>query len=154
MKRRVLLGALMVGLAACTAPSMPTRSAIETFTVPGAHVLGPYSQAVRAGDYVFLSGVIGFDAQTNKMVKAEIEPQTRQVFANISEILEAMGLGLNNVVKTSVYLRNPEDFGPMNVVYSKYFTAHKPARSTVPGVDWGSPDVLIEIEVVAYDPPR
>ncbi len=147
MGKFALLGLMAIALSACVAPA---RHGIKTITTPGAHVMGPYSQAVRAGDFVFLSGVIAFDAKAGKFVEAKIEPQTRQVFANINEILAAIRLGLDDVVKTTVFLKNPEDFAPMNVVYGEYFNDHKPARSSVPGVDWGNPNVLIEIDVVAY----
>jgi 2-iminobutanoate/2-iminopropanoate deaminase len=127
-------------------------SAIQTIKVPGAHTLGPYSKAIRAGDFVFLSGVIAFDAKAGAFVEATIEPQTRQVFANISQVLAAANLSLNDVVKTTVFLKNPKDFAAMNAVYAEYFLDNKPARSTVPGMDWGRPEILIEIDVVAYAP--
>ncbi|PHS28318.1 MAG: deaminase [Robiginitomaculum sp.] len=127
---------------------------METISVPGGRTLGPYSQAVRAGDYVFLSGIIALNNKTGKFAEAEIEPQTRQVFANLKDVLAAAGLGLDDVVKTTVFLKNPKDFAPMNVIYAEYFKDHKPARSTVPGVDWGRPDLLIEIEAIAYAPRR
>jgi len=157
MKNIMILGLLTSALTACanvqyTAPAPIAAPPLETITVPGAHTLGPYSQAVRAGDYVFLSRVVAFDAKAGKFAKAEIEPQTRQVFANLREVLAAASLGLEDVVKTTVFLKNPKDFAPMNTLYAELFKGHKPARSTVPGVDWGNPGVLIEIEAVAYAP--
>ena len=151
MKRALALAAA-IALGACAASAPPP--APQAITVPGARSLGPYAQAVRAGDYVFLSGIVAFDASTGKFAPARIGPQTRQVFANLQAVLAAAGLGLDDVVKTTVYLKNPADFPRMNPIYARYFKGRKPARTTVPGVDWGRPDVLIEIEAIAYAPGR
>jgi 2-iminobutanoate/2-iminopropanoate deaminase len=145
------LGLLGGCVSAQNSTPAPTNT-MQAIKVPGAHTLGPYSKAVRAGDFVFLSGVVAFDAKAGAFVDAKIEPQTRQVFANISQVLAAANLSLNDVVKTTVFLKDPKDFAPMNKVYAEYFLAHKPARSTVPGMDWDRPEILIEIEVVAYAP--
>jgi 2-iminobutanoate/2-iminopropanoate deaminase len=158
MMKRMITCALALGaLGGCanieyTAPVI--APVMESISVPGGRTLGPYSQAVRAGDYVFLSGIIALNSKTGKFAAAKIEPQTRQVFANLKDVLAAAGLGLDDVVKTTVFLKDPKDFASMNAVYAEYFKDHKPARSTVPGMDWGRPDLLIEIEVVAYAPRR
>ncbi len=150
MKPYLVLAASLALFACATPPA----AVLQDITVPGSRSLGPYTQAVRAGDYVFLSGIVAFDAQSGTFAPARIEPQTRQVFANLKTVLAAAGLGLDDVVKTTVYLKNPADFAKMNPVYADYFKGHKPARTTVPGVDWGRPDVLIEIEAIAYAPRR
>ena len=151
MKYLFILAGIVLASACTTFPQTlpPVPKAINA---PGSRALGPYSQAMRAGDYVFLSGVVAFDAKEGKFAPAKIGPQTRQVFANLKTVLAAAGLSLDDVVKTTVYLKNPADFARMNPIYAGYFKDHKPARTTVPGVDWGRPDVLIEIEAVAYAP--
>ncbi len=157
MKNAIMLGAAALAVTACANVNYhePAAAApMQAISVPGAHTLGPYSQAVRAGDYVYLSGVVAFDAKAGKFAEAKIGPQTRQVFANMTAVLAAAGLTLDDVVKTTVFLKNPKDFAPMNKIYGEYFSTHKPARSSVPGVDWGNPGVLIEIEAIAYAPRR
>lgn len=118
---------------------------------PDLPALGPYSQAVIADGLVFLSGVIAFDPKAGAIVGGGIEVQTRQVFSNIKLVLAEAGASLADVVKTTVFLKNPEDFPAMNAVYETYFPAFKPARTTVPGVNWGK-GILIEVEVVAHAP--
>ena len=143
----ILSTALLLG--ACSDAPKTTTKEIKTISVDGMPSLGPYSQAVEANGFVFLSGIVAFDAKAKSFVAADIDTQTRQVFANLEQVLAASGLDLNDVVKTTVFLKNPKDFAPMNKIYAEYFDAHKPARSTVPGVNWGRDDVLIEIEAVA-----
>ncbi len=134
-------------LSACTvAPA--TSKAINSSAIAQ---LGPYSHAVKAGEFVFVSGMIAHDKATG-FAAAEIEPQTHQVFANLIAALNAADLTLENVVKTTIFLKNPADFSGMNEVYSEYFPNDPPARTTVPGVDWGRSDILIEIEAIAYHP--
>lgn len=144
----VLLGAALL-LGACSDAQQPNINKIKTISVEGMPALGPYSQAVEANGFVFLSGIVAFDAKAKSFVAADIDTQTRQVFANLEQVLAASGLDLNDVVKTTVFLKTPKDFTPMNEIYAEYFDTHKPARSTVPGVNWGRDDVLIEIEAVA-----
>ncbi len=110
--------------------------------------LGPYTHVVEAGGLVFISGMIAHDKESGFAV-AEIAPQTHQVFTNLTAALEVVGLTLGDVVKTTVYLKNPGDFSAMNEVYETYFTVNPPARTSVPGVDWGRDDILVEIEAVA-----
>lgn len=110
--------------------------------------LGPYSHAVAAGELVFVSGMIAHDKDTG-FAASEIAAQTHQVFANLTSALEAAGLTLGDVVKTTVYLKNPSDFPGLNEVYATYFPESPPARTTVPGVDWGSDNILVEIEAIA-----
>ncbi len=110
--------------------------------------LGPYTHVVEAGGLVFVSGMIAHDKESG-FASAEIGTQTRQVMSNLNAALAAIDLTLDDVVKTTVYLTNPGDFPEMNEVYSEYFFEDPPARTTVPGVNWGREDILIEIEAVA-----
>jgi len=148
MKVAALL--LCAALTAC-APAQDTRD-IQVVTVPDMPALGPYSQAVEAGGFVFLSGIVAFDAQAGAFVAADIDTQTHQVFANAKQVLVAADLTLDDVVKVTVFLKNPKDFPRVNELYAGYFPDYKPARSTVPGVDWGRDDVMIEIEMTARRP--
>jgi 2-iminobutanoate/2-iminopropanoate deaminase len=121
------------------------KVAIETDKAPPA--LGPYTQAVSVGPFVFVSGQIPVDLQGN-VVKGDIVVQTCQVIANLKGILGAAGLGLKDVVKTTVYLTDLADFQEMNRAYAEFFPGHPPARSTVQvaGLPRG---VSIEIEAIA-----
>jgi len=93
--------------------------------------LGPYSHAVIAGEFVFLSGQTGLDPATNALAPGGIEAETRQVLANIASILDEMGLAPSDVVKTTVFLRDMGDFAAMNAIYGSFFASNFPARSTV-----------------------
>ena len=122
---------------------------IETVATSGApRAIGPYSQALRAGGFLFTAGQVGFDPTTGELVDGGISEQTERVLANIRAILEAERLDLSTVVKTTVYLVDMADFAAMNEVYSKAFRDHKPARSTVAVA--GLPKAArVEIDVVA-----
>ena len=102
---------------------------ISTTDAPQA--IGPYSQAVSAGDMVFCSGQVPLDPQTMKLIDGDIAAQTRQVFSNLSAVLTAAGLSLQEVVKTTVFLQDMGDFPEMNAVYKECFGSHKPARATI-----------------------
>ncbi|KMP11601.1 dfrA [Candidatus Nitromaritima sp. SCGC AAA799-C22] len=93
--------------------------------------IGPYSQAVRVGDFLYTSGQIALDPATGEMLSGEIEQETEQTLKNIEAILEADGLDLNHVVKTTVYLADLDHFVRMNQVYETFFSANKPARACV-----------------------
>ena len=118
---------------------------------PSQKILGPYSQAIIANGFLFASGVIAINPKTGKLSGDNIQDQTRQVFANIRSVLAAAGASLEDVVKVTVFLKEPNDFPAMNEIYAEIFKDHKPARTTVPGVEWGS-GILIEIEVIAVMP--
>ena len=109
--------------------------------------IGPYSQAVRAGSLLFISGQGPIDPKTGKKVIGDIKEQTRQVLENIKVILEAAGLTLENVVKVNVYLRNMSDFPKMNEVYKEYFKENPPARTTVQAIP--PADIDVEIDAIA-----
>jgi 2-iminobutanoate/2-iminopropanoate deaminase len=114
----------------------------------GPKPIGPYSQAVRANGFLFLSGQIALDPKTGEISGAGIAEQTERVLENIKGIVEAAGSKMPHVVKTTVFLKNMNDFAAMNEVYARYFTAAPPARSTVE-VARLPKDALVEIEVSA-----
>jgi 2-iminobutanoate/2-iminopropanoate deaminase len=122
------------------------KEIISTENAPGA--IGPYSQAIKAGNMVFCSGQIPIDPQTGEFVSQDIAEQTEQVLKNLSAVLEAAGSDLNNVVKTTVFLADMNDFAAMNEVYTRYFSANKPARATVQAARLPR-DARVEIECIA-----
>jgi 2-iminobutanoate/2-iminopropanoate deaminase len=114
----------------------------------GPKPIGPYSQAVKINGLLYLSGQIPLDPKTNEMVGGDIKAQTERVLENIKGILEAAGSNLHHVVKTTVFLKDMNEFPAMNEVYGKYFTIAHPARSTVQ-VTRLPKDASVEIEVIA-----
>ncbi len=122
------------------------KQIIHTDTAPAA--VGPYSQAVRAGEFIFVSGQLGMDPETGTLVDGGVEKQVHQVLANLRAILEAAGSGLQSVVKTTVLLQSMDDFKAMNEVYKTYFTGEPPARAAfeIAGLPLGA---LVEIEAIA-----
>jgi 2-iminobutanoate/2-iminopropanoate deaminase len=123
--------------------------AITTKEAPEA--IGPYSQAIRFGNFLFLSGQIPLDPRSMQIVGTAIEEQTERVIANIKGVLKSQGLTLSNVVKTTVFLKNMTDFPKFNETYQKHLTPPFPARSTVE-VARLPKDVLVEIEALAVMP--
>jgi len=126
-----------------------TRSAISTHAAPAA--LGPYSQAITAGDFVFCAGQGSIDPATNEVLNGTIEDETKRTLGNVGAILDAAGVGFADVVKTTVFLADLGDFAAMNAVYATYFPDPPPARSTVE-VAALPKGFKVEIEVVAYKP--
>jgi 2-iminobutanoate/2-iminopropanoate deaminase len=122
------------------------RETISTKDAPQA--IGPYSQAIKANGFIFTSGQVAIDPATQQVVGSDIATQTERVLRNLSEILEAAGSGLGKVVRSTVFLKNMNDFAAMNQVYGKYFSSAPPARSTVE-VARLPKDVLVEIDVIA-----
>ena len=120
---------------------------IETGAAPAA--IGPYSQGVRAGDYVFFSGQIPLDPESGEVAGEDIETQTERVMANMEAVLKAAGLGFDDVVKTTIYLVNLEDFSVVNGIYGRRFGQIPPARATVQ-VAALPKGVKIEIDWIAY----
>ncbi len=110
---------------------------------------GPYNQAVRVGDTIYVAGQIPVDPTTNQVVDGGIEAQTRRVLDNIRAIVEAAGSSLDRVVKTTIFLADVNDFAAMNAVYSEYFTAVAPARSTVQVAALPGPGVRLQIDAIA-----
>lgn len=121
---------------------------IEIVTGENIPALGPYVPATVANGVVYTSGQIAFDAGAGIIVGENVRAQTRQALENLSAVLEASGSSLQHTLRVTVYLQNPEDFPAMNEVYREYFKDHKPARTTVPGVEWGK-GVLVEIDAIA-----
>jgi 2-iminobutanoate/2-iminopropanoate deaminase len=114
----------------------------------GPKPIGPYSQAVKTGGFLFLSGQVALDPKSGEMTGGDIRQQTERVMENIKGILEAAGSNLHHVIKTTVFLKDIDEFPAMNEVYGRYFTAAPPARSTVQ-VARLPKDALVEIEVTA-----
>lgn len=125
---------------------MPEKMIITTDKAPKA--IGPYSAGVKAGHFVYTAGQLGIDPQAGKLVEGGIESETRQALTNLKNILEAAGSSLGGVVKTTVFLRDINDFAAMNGVYAEFFTEDFPARSAiqVAALPLG---VAVEVEAVA-----
>lgn len=124
------------------------KSIIQTGGAPDA--IGPYSQGVRAraSDFLFLSGQIGLDPQTGELVSGDIEVQTERVLRNLEGVLRAAGSSLDQVVKTTIYLTDMDEFPRVNKVYEKFFGESLPARATV-GVSSLPKGALVEVEALA-----
>lgn len=121
------------------------KTVIFTDKAPAA--IGPYSQAIKAGGMIFISGQIPVNPATNE-IPADVEAQTRQVLENLTAILKSQGLGMDAVVKTSVFIKDMNDFGKINTIYGEYFKNDPPARACVE-VARLPKDVLVEIEAIA-----
>jgi 2-iminobutanoate/2-iminopropanoate deaminase len=125
---------------------------IERITPPGVPIpRGPYSPAVRAGDFIFVAGQGPVDPATDKMSYGDIQHETRIVLNNIKRILEGCGASMSDVVKVSVFLSDGKDFAAMNAVYAEFFGNEKPARTTVEA-QFASPPMKVEIDCIAYKP--
>ncbi|MGB9766443.1 MAG: RidA family protein [Sulfurihydrogenibium sp.] len=120
----------------------------EIYTEKAPKPIGPYSQAIKYENLVFISGQIAIDPVSNEFVNADVATQTKIIMENIKSILEEAGLNMNHVIKTTIYLKNLEDFQIVNQIYAEYFKEHKPARATVE-VSRLPKDALVEIEVIA-----
>lgn len=116
------------GAARCMAYAATLKEAIQTDKAPAA--LGPYSQAIKANNLVFVSGVLGLIPETGKFISDGVEEQTEQVLKNMGEILQASGANYSSVVKTTIMLADLNDFKKVNEIYAKYFSSPAPARST------------------------
>ena len=122
------------------------KTIISTTKAPAA--IGPYSQAVLVNRMLFTSGVIPIDPETNMLVQGDVEVQARQAIGNLKNLIEASGSAMDKVVKTTVFIKNMNDFGKINDIYKEFFTSDFPARSCVE-VARLPKDVLIEIEAIA-----
>ena len=122
------------------------KRVIQTEMAPKA--IGPYSQAIQAGNFLFLSGQIPLDPKTGELVQGDIQQQTRQVLENIRGVLESEKLGMGNVVKVTIFLKDIGNFNQVNEVYATYFPSSPPARSTVEVAKLPR-DAAIEIEAIA-----
>jgi len=123
------------------------KEAVKTDNAPQA--IGPYSQAIKLGDLVFLSGQVHLDPATGQLVEGDITAQTQRVMENLQAVLLAAGSSFEKVVKTTIYLADMDDFSKVNEVYGRYFPAPQPARSTV-AVARLPRDARIEIDLIAY----
>jgi len=123
-----------------------TKKFIKTQSAP--QPIGPYSQGIRAGNFLFVSGQGPIDPKTGKMIEADIEKQTHQTLQNVKAIVEDSGLSLNDVVKVSIFLKNASDFQKMNEIYKTFFQENPPTRTTVQA-NFVSPGMLIEIDAIA-----
>jgi len=128
---------------------MPEKSVVRTESAPAPFQGAPYSQAIVAGGFVFVSGQLALRPGHTEMAGSTIEEQTEQVFANLTAILEAAGSGLDHLVKTTVFLANLGDFAGMNEVYKRHVGERPPARSTVEVAALPS-GALVEIEAIAH----
>ena len=128
--------------------SSAMASGIQVISSDDIAVAGPYVPATVFNGVVYTSGQIALDSSTGKIVGDDVRAQTRQVLKNLSAVLEASGSSLEHTLKVNVFLQNPEDFPAMNEVYTEFFPNHRPARTTVPGVEWGK-GVLVEIDAIA-----
>lgn len=139
------LALLILNSAFCVLSSAQTKI-IHSNEAPA--TIGPYSQAIEANGFIFLSGQIAIVPAVNKLVENDIEKQTRQIFANMRAVLKSAGSDLSQVVKCTVFMIDLNDFAKMNKIYEEEFAGHKPARSTMQ-VARLPKDALIEIECVA-----
>jgi 2-iminobutanoate/2-iminopropanoate deaminase len=117
-------------------------------TEKGPKAIGPYSQAIKANGFLFISGQTAFDPSTGKPIEGDTAKQTERIFENLKAILDAAGSSLDRVVKVSVFLQDMNDFSAMNEVYARYFLVNPPARSTVE-VSRLPRDFLVEIDLIA-----
>jgi 2-iminobutanoate/2-iminopropanoate deaminase len=117
-------------------------------TARGPKPIGPYSQAIKSNGFLFLSGQVALDPQSGEFVGTDVRQQTERVLENVKAILEAAGVSFHHVVKTTVFLKDMNDFAAMNEVYARYFSSAPPARSTVQAARLPK-DALVEIEVIA-----
>jgi 2-iminobutanoate/2-iminopropanoate deaminase len=114
----------------------------------GPKAIGPYSQGIKANGFLFVSGQIALDPQTQQVVEGDAARQTERVLENLKGIVEAAGSSIHRVVKTTVFLADINDFAVMNEVYARYFTTHRPARSTVEAARLPR-NVRVEIDLIA-----
>ncbi|WP_436966271.1 RidA family protein [Staphylococcus shinii] len=116
-------------------------------TEKGAKAIGPYSQAVKTNNFLFVSGQLPMNPETNELVENDIIKQTHQVLENVNSIIQNQNLDVSNIIKNTIFIKNMEDFPKINEVYGQYFKSHQPARSTVE-VSNLPKDALIEIETI------
>ncbi len=122
------------------------RQVVHTDNAPKA--IGPYSQAIRVGEFIFTAGQVPIDPATGNLIEGDIETQTRRALQNLTAVLQAAGSSMSRVVKTTVFLADMNEFQRMNAVYAEFFPANPPARSTVQ-VARLPKDARLEIEVIA-----
>ena len=126
---------------------MDNKTVVKTNAAPAP--IGPYSQAIRAGNTIYVSGQIALDPQSNALVSGDIQSETEQVMKNLGAILEATGVSFQQVVKCSIFVRDMDNFSAVNQIYGKYFQTNPPARETVE-VSRLPKDVNVEISCIAH----
>ena len=146
MLRSIAATLAAVGLAAALAIPAAANEVISTENAPAA--IGPYSQAIMAGDTLYLAGQIAIDPATGELTPGTIEEETTLVLENLSAVLEAAGMSLADVVSTTVFMADLDEFGAMNAVYANFFPENPPARATVQAARLPR-DVKIEIAAIA-----
>jgi len=156
MKKQIVWAALLLLFFAALGQTKEkaasgAREVVESKDAPKA--IGPYSQAIKAGGFVFCAGQIALDPATGQLVPGDVAAQADRVLKNLSAVLAAAGTDLDHAVKTTVFLKNISDFAAMNEVYGRYFKTAPPARSTI-GVAQLPRDALVEIDVVAVLPSK
>lgn len=124
------------------------KTIINTTEAPAP--IGPYNQAVKAGNHLYVSGQIPLSAETGELVRGSIEDEARQVLKNLAAVLSAAGYSFSDVVKTTIFLRSMDDFSAVNAVYAEYFTENAPARETV-AVAGLPKNVNVEISLIAWN---
>lgn len=125
---------------------------IERVFPPGVvNPRGPYTPAMKAGGFIFVSGQIPMDPTTNTFIHGDIKAETERVLLNVEAVLKGAGADRNDIVRCGVFLKDGKDFAAMNEAYIAFFGEHRPARTTVE-VKFASPDMLVEIDAVAYKP--
>ena len=127
---------------------MEQTELIKVYTSDAPAAIGPYSQAIRCGQFVYTSGQIALDPLTGELVGRDVQTQTHRVLQNLQAVLQSAGASLDSVIKTTVFLAQMHDFQGMNTVYATYFANHAPARSTVAVAELPR-QALVEIECVA-----
>jgi 2-iminobutanoate/2-iminopropanoate deaminase len=147
----LIAGVIAVGSAAAWADD-ENRGKVEISTTSAPAAIGPYSQAIRVGRTVYVSGEIGIDPTTGNFKGASIGDQTDQALMNVAAILAAAGLTLDNVVATTVYLLDVNDFTGMNAAYANLFSKPFPARATIQVAALPKKGALVEISAIAVDP--
>jgi 2-iminobutanoate/2-iminopropanoate deaminase len=123
------------------------KTVVTTNQAPSA--IGPYSQAIKVGDFVFTSGLLPIDPTTEEIISGGVREQVKRVLDNLKAVLVAAGADITDVTKTTLYIRNMADFGIINEIYGEYFTSKPPARSCVE-VARLPKDVLVEVEAIAF----
>lgn len=149
MKHSVLFCAAALLIAGGASAQSLSKEIIATKAAPAA--IGPYSQAIKSGQALYLSGQIAIDPQTGELVAGGVEEQGRRVLENLKAVLAANGMTLDDVVSTTVYVKDLNDFAKLNAVYAQYFQQKPPARSTVQ-VARLPKDSLLEISAIAIKP--
>lgn len=149
-KKTLTAGVVAAALMTGGCQTEPSRDH-AVITAPDLPAIGPYSHAIRANGFLFVSGVVPYDPTTQTVIDGDFSDQMHHVFNTLQKILVSGGATLQDVVKVSVFLKDPADFKRMNDIYVTYFPDYKPARTTVPGVDWGT-GFLVEIDVIARVP--